>query len=540
MVKSSVVESVVDAVVVGAGFGGMYMSHLLAKQGMHVQGFERGGGVGGTWYWNRYPGCRCDVESMEYSYQFSDDLQQEWQWSERYSPQPEILDYANHVADRFAIRDRFQFDTTVTAANFDDASQRWLVEVQSAQGQQTIDTKYLIMATGCLSAANMPNFEGIDKFRGDIHHTGAWPQNGVDFSGKRVGIVGTGSSGIQSIPLIAKQAKHLTVFQRTPNYSVPAQNTPIDEDKAAHIKANYADYRRRNWQQQAAFGADYPRQSDSALDATPEELEARFEEYWGHGGFGFLAAFADIGINLEANALAAEFVRNKIRTIVDDPATAELLCPDSVLGCKRLCADTGYFETYNRDNVSLVDVSSHPIVGLTTAGLITDAAEYEFDVIVFATGFDAMTGALLKADIRGEQGVSLRDEWAAGPRTYLGLMTSKFPNLYMMTGPGSPSVLANMITGVEHHANFIAQMIDWAEDNSIRSFMPQQAAQDNWVEVVNMRSQATLFPKCNSWYLGANVPGKPRVFMPYIGFPDYVHTLEEVEASHYSEFVMQR
>jgi cyclohexanone monooxygenase len=524
----------VDAVVVGAGFGGMYMSHLLRGKGYDVQGFERGSGVGGTWFWNRYPGCRCDVESMEYSYQFSDDLQQEWEWSERYSAQPEILAYAEHVAERFDIASMFQFNTSVTAASYDQQNHTW--RVQTDQGDE-LETQYLIMATGCLSTANMPDIPGIHDFKGETYHTGAWPPEGVDFSDKRVAVIGTGSSAIQSIPHIAQQAEQLTVFQRTPNYSIPAQNAPIDHARVAQIKANYDNFRTRNKMQPAAFGADYPRNPDSVLEATPGQRQQRFEEHWNYGGFMFMGAFGDLSLDPEANEYAAEFVRSKIRSIVEDPATAELLCPKTVIGCKRLCADTGYFETYNRKNVSLVDVSEHPITQITEQGLITGGREYGFDAIVFATGFDAMTGTLLNIDIRGENGVTLQEKWAAGPRTYLGLMTAQFPNLFMMTGPGSPSVLANMITGVEQHADYIADLLDWTQANGVTEIKPEVAAEDEWVDVVNMRSQATLYPRCNSWYLGANIPGKPRVFMPYLGFPDYVETLREIQSAGYKGFL---
>ncbi len=521
-----------DAIVVGAGFGGMYMLHRLRGLGLNTHAFERGSDVGGTWYWNRYPGCRCDVESMEYSYQFSEDLQQEWNWTERYASQPEILAYASHVADRFDLRDHITFDAPVARATYRPDG-LWLVETEAGQ---RVTARFLIMATGCLSAANTPDFPGIGDFQGQQYHTGAWPQEGVDFSGQRVGIIGTGSSAIQSIPLIAQNAAHLTVFQRTPNYSIPAQNRPLDPAFIEHTKANYADLRARNWQQPAAFGADYPRRTDSILAASPEERERRLEEYWNHGGFMFLAAFGDIGIDMRANAIAAEFVRNKIRSIVKDPATAELLCPTTVLGCKRLCADTGYFETYNRPNVALVDVSERPIERLTARGIVTGGREYQFDSIVFATGFDAMTGSLLRCDIRGEGGLKLSDKWASGPRTYLGLMTAGFPNLFMMTGPGSPSVLANMITGVEQHADYIARFIDRSRQRGIRVIAAEPSAEDAWVKVVNERAGVTLFPHCNSWYLGANVPGKPRVFMPYVGFPDYVERVEAIAKANYEGF----
>ena len=524
-----------DVIVVGAGFGGLYMSHLLRQHGFNVVGFERGGGVGGTWYWNRYPGCRCDVESMEYSYQFSDDLQQAWEWSERYSSQPEILAYAEHVAERFDIASLYQFNTEVVGARYDRQAHSWTVDTDRAG---SVTARFLIMATGCLSTANLPDFAGLEDYQGAVYHTGAWPQDGVDFTGKRVGVIGTGSSAIQSIPLIAAQAQSLTVFQRTANYSIPAQNRQIDPAMVSEIKANYADFRARNKLQQPAFGANFPRNADSVLDATPEEREQRFEAHWNMGGFMFMGAFADLGLDLEANAYAADFVRNKIRRAVKNPQTAELLCPKTVIGCKRLCADTGYYETYNRDNVTLVDVSEHPIDRLTEQGLITNGEAFEFDAIVFATGFDAMTGTLLKMDIAGLDGQKLEDKWSAGPRTYLGLMTAGFPNLFMMTGPGSPSVLANMITGVEQHAEYINEMLQAMRRASLTEVQPLADAEDEWVGVVNMRSQATLYPQCNSWYLGANVPGKPRVFMPYIGFPDYVARLKEIREQQYEGFEM--
>ncbi|MCE7999940.1 MAG: NAD(P)/FAD-dependent oxidoreductase [Rhodobiaceae bacterium] len=523
----------VDAVVVGAGFGGMYMTHLLVQQGLSVQGFERGDDVGGTWYWNRYPGCRCDVESMEYSYKFSDELQQEWEWSERYSPQPEILAYANHVADRFDLRRHFAFQASVISATYDEVDKVWTVDTNT--GTQ-VHARYLIMATGCLSAANIPDFQGLTDFSGQTYHTGAWPKEGVDFTGQRVAVIGTGSSGIQSIPFIAEQAEHLTVFQRTPNFSVPARNKPLDPKLAASIKADYGRFRADAYQQPAAFGAHFPRREDSVLGASPEERDARFEEYWGHGGFMFLSAFGDIGASPETNKFAADFVRKKIREIVKDPKIADILCPDSIIGCKRLVADSGYFETYNRPNVELVDVSSSPIERFTDAGLNANGTEFEFDAVVFATGFDAMTGALLQIEIEGRDGLSLKDKWSAGPRTFLGLASAGFPNLFMMTGPGSPSVLANMVTGIEQHAEYIADAISWADERGVSSLEAELDAENKWVEVVNMRSEATLYPQCNSWYLGANVPGKPRVFMPFIGFPDYVAMADKVAAQGYEGF----
>ena len=526
-------SSSVDAVVVGAGFAGLYATYLLRESGFVVQGLERASDVGGTWFWNRYPGCRCDVESIEYCYQFDPSLQQEWEWTERYASQPEILAYARHVAERFDLYASFEFETEVLSAIYDEQSQRWRVDTSTGA---TFDAQFLIMATGCLSSANTPDFPGLTDFGGRTFHTGLWPREGVDFSDRNVGIVGTGSSAIQSIPHIAAQARSLTVFQRTANFSVPARNRPVDPEEVARIKADYADFRLQARLQPAAFGPNYPRHADSVLEASPEERKRRFEDHWLLGGFMFLGAFGDLHASEEANWHAAEFVRDKIRAIVKDRETADLLCPPGIIGCKRLCADTDYFETYNRDNVHLVDVSEHPIEKLTAAGLIVRGTEHTFDDIVFATGFDAMTGALLGVDIRGVDGQPLEQKWAAGPKTYLGLMTAGFPNLFTITGPGSPSVLANMVTGVEHHAEFITNLILWMKAHDLSVVDANPTAENAWVQTVNDRSELTLYPRCNSWYLGANVPGKPRVFMPYIGFPDYEQTLADIVAKDYEGF----
>lgn len=525
-------ECDVDAVVVGAGFGGMYMMHLLQQQGFTSQGIERGNDVGGTWYWNRYPGCQCDVESMEYSYQFSDDLQQKWEWSKRYAGQPEILRYANHVADEFNLRDNFLFNASVNAANYDDAKETWSVSTDTGK---TVTARYLIMATGCLSATNIPDFPGIADYAGDTYHTGNWPHEGVDFSGKKVAVIGTGSSGIQAIPPIAQQAGELTVFQRTAAYTVPAQNKPLDDKTQNDIKANYAEFRAMGKMSPVAFGATFSFNPTSVFDATPEERRANFEEFWNFGGFSFLASYGDLSATVEGNEFACEFVREKIREIVKDPDTAELLCPDGVIGCKRLCSDNGYYETFNQPNVHLVDVSTHPIDRLTARGIETNGIEYEFDAIIFATGYDALTGSLLRCNITGANGLTLEDKWSAGPTNYLGLMTTGFPNMFTMTGPGSPSALANLITGIEQHAEFITQLIQWSQSQGYQRIEAEQVAEDSWVETVNTRAARTLYPTCNSWYLGANVPGKPRVFMPYVGFPEYSEKLKAVVAEDYAE-----
>ena len=519
-----------DALVVGAGFAGLYMLHRLRGLGLSARVFEAGDGVGGTWYWNRYPGARCDVESMEYSYQFSDELQQEWEWSERYATQPEILQYINHVADRFALRSDIQLETRVEAAHWDEAAGRW--RVRTSRGEAS--GRFLVLATGCLSSTNLPDFPGLDSFRGRWFHTGQWPHEGVDFSGERVGVVGTGSSAIQSIPIIAEQAAELTVFQRTPNYSVPAHNRPLDPAEVARVKARYAEFRAEN--KEMPFGFDTRVNEASALEASPEELEREYVSRWEHGGLPFMSAFADLLFSEEANRTAGEFLRARIRETVEDPEVARLLSPEQVVGCKRLCVDTGYYATFNRPNVHLVDVAKDPIAEITPDGLRTGAAHYELDAIVFATGFDAMTGAIHGIDIRGSGGRELREKWAAGPRTYLGLGTAGFPNLFTITGPGSPSVLSNMIPSIEQHVNFVADCIGHLEAGGHREIEPSVSAEDAWVAHVNEVAGETLYPTCNSWYLGANVPGKPRVFMPYLGFPPYVAHCEEVVARGYEGF----
>ena len=522
-----------DAVIVGAGFAGLYMLHRLRGMGLAARVLEAGGGVGGTWYWNRYPGARCDVESMEYSYQFSDDLQQDWKWSERYAAQPELLAYANHVADLFDLKRDIQFDTRVTAAAFDEKRGRWRIETGAGA---PIDAQHLVMATGCLSSTNWPKFAGLETFQGPTYHTGRWPHAGVDFSGQRVGIIGTGSSAVQSIPIIARQAKHLTVFQRTPSYAVPARNGPIDVAAEAGIKADYKAFRARA--RRNRNGIHQPPNEAKAAEVSAAEQEREFRARWERGGLGYTGAFADILLDKVSNDAAAEFIRARIRETVRDPAVAELLSPKTVVGCKRMCIDTGYFETYNRTNVTLVDVAQAPIEAITASGLTTGAKAYDFDAIVFATGFDAMTGALTKINIRGRGGLPLAEKWAAGPRTYLGVATAGFPNLFTITGPGSPSVLTNMLPTIEQHVEWIADAIGYLRERGLERIDATLEAEDAWVAKVNEIAGGPLFPTCNSWYLGANVPGKPRVFMPYIGFPSYVDTCNEVAAGGYTGFAL--
>jgi cyclohexanone monooxygenase len=523
----------VDVVIVGAGFAGLYMLHRLRGLGLSAIVFEAADGVGGTWYWNRYPGARCDVESMQYSYSFSEELQQEWRWSEVFSSQPEILRYANFVADRLDLKRDICFETRVTDASFDEATHRWAVRTDRGDA---VSARYCVMATGCLSTARMPDFPGLDSFKGNTYHTGHWPHEGVDFTGLRVGVIGTGSSAIQAIPVIAQQAAHVTVFQRTPNFSIPSRNGPMPESYEQSWKQQYAEHRAKARLSRNGILANP--NDVSAIDTPEDQRLAVYEDRWASGGTTFMAAFNDLIFNKASNDTAAEFVRDKIRAMVKDPAKAELLAPkDHPIGTKRICVDTDYYLTYNRPNVSLVNVRGAPIQAITPNGLRAGDQEYEFDAIVFATGFDAMTGALTRINISGRGGETLAAKWEAGPRTYLGLMTAGFPNLFMITGPGSPSVLSNMIVSIEQHVDWIADCLDDLKSRQLDCIEPTLAAENAWVEHVNQVADTTLYPSAASWYMGANIPGKPRVFMPYIGgVGAYRQKCDEVAANGYEGF----
>ena len=523
-----------DVVIVGAGFAGMYMLHRLRGLGVSARVFEAGSGVGGTWYWNRYPGARCDVESMQYSYSFSPELQQEWHWSELFASQPEILRYANHVADRFDLRRDIQFDTRVTEATFDRRTNRWTIRTD--RGDE-VSAQYCVMATGCLSTARVPDFPGIERFAGKMYHTGHWPHEGVDFTGMRVGVIGTGSSAIQAIPVIAQQAAQVTVFQRTPNFSIPSRNAPMTEVYEQSWKSDYPALREKA--RHMRTGVLTEPNDQSALELSDAERAQVYEERWAAGGTRFMAAFNDLIFNQQANDTASEFVRNKIRATVNDAATAEVLAPKNhPIGTKRICVDTDYYGTYNRPNVKLVDVSTTPISEITVSGLRAGETEYPFDAIVFATGFDAMTGALLNVDIRSD-GVTLRDKWQGGPVTYLGLMTAGLPNLFMITAPGSPSVLSNMMVSIEQHVDWIADCIGYLRSHGLGSIEASQAAEDAWVAHGNEVAHQTLYPLANSWYMGVNIPGKPQVFMPYIGgVGAYRDICDEIAADGYRGFTL--
>ncbi|MGS0753554.1 flavin-containing monooxygenase [Roseateles sp. GG27B] len=526
-----------DVVIVGAGFAGMYMLHRARSLGLRVCAIEKATDVGGVWYWNRYPGARCDVESMQYSYSFSEELQQEWRWSERFAAQPEILSYASHVAERFDLRRDIRFGTGVTAAYYHEAAAVW--QIQTDQGA-SLTARFCIMATGCLSNARTPQLPGLDDFTGGTYHTGQWPHDGVDFSGQRVGVIGTGSSGIQAIPMLAEQARELVVFQRTPNFSVPARNVPMDDAYETAWKTQYPQ-KRQQAREDTLSGTLYERSSRKAHESPPDDRQSEYERRWLRGGVNFMHSFNDIMLDLRSNETAADFLRGQIRATVHRPDVAELLAPkDYPIGAKRICVDSHYYATFNRENVSLVDLQAAPIVAITPTGLQTADAHYALDSIVFATGYDAMTGALLKMDITGRAGKSLADCWQDGPRTYLGLAIASFPNLFTITGPGSPSVLSNMIFAIEQHVDWIVDCLSHLRAHGITCIEADVGAQDAWVEHVNQVADLTLYPLANSWYVGANVPGKARVFMPYAGgVVPYRKKCDEVAAKGYEGFHLQ-
>jgi len=526
----------IDVVVVGAGFAGLYLLHKLRGLGLHVKVFEQGGDVGGTWYWNRYPGARCDVESMQYSFSFDDKLQQEWNWSERYAPQPEILRYAGHVADRYDLRRDIQFNTTVKSAVFDERANRWTVTTSDGQAATA---QHVVLATGCLSNARTPEFRGMKDFKGKVYHTGNWPHEPVDFTGLRVGVIGTGSSAIQSIPLIAEQASQLTVFQRTANFSVPARNAPLTDDERKSFRDNYPEIRRQA-REDFKNGIVQPIPDRGALDDPEHERREKYHARWISGGLTFMGVYNNLVLDQRANDTAADFIRERISEIVSDPATAKLLQPkDHPVGSKRICVDTDYYATFNRPNVKLVDIKAHPIEQILPHAVRTGGKDYEVDALVLATGFDAMTGSVAKIEIRGRGGQTLNDKWAEGPRTYLGLMSAGFPNLFIVTGPGSPSVLSNMIVSIEQHVDWITDCLSYMRDRGAEVIEATHPAEDKWVAHVNEVAAGTLYPQANSWYMGANIPGKPQIFMPYIGGVGvYRQICNDVATKDYEGFAM--
>jgi cation diffusion facilitator CzcD-associated flavoprotein CzcO len=522
-----------DVVVVGAGFAGLYALYKLRSLGLSVRVFEAAPEVGGTWYYNRYPGARCDVESVDYCYSFSAEIQQEWSWTEKYATQAEILRYMNWVADKLDLRSGITFDTRVTSAVLDERTLRWTV---TTDGGEVVTARFCIMATGPLSAALTPDFPGLSTFAGEVYHTAHWPHEPVDFAGKRVAVIGTGSSGVQSVPIIAEQADALFVFQRTPNYSVPAGNRPLTDEDVADYKAYYAERRRLSWR--SGGGSPHIAHPKLTMEASPEERREAFEERWNLGGVLFSKTFTDQMIDMRANQEARKFYEEKVRAVIDSPDVAELLIPDDhPIGTKRICTDTNYFQTFNKPHVKLISVRKAPIESIDATGINTSDAHYDLDAIVLATGFDALTGALAKIDIVGRGGETLRDDWADGPRTYLGLCVDGFPNLFLTSGPGAPAVLANMVLHAEAHVNWIADAITYLDEHSHIAIEATADAVNNWIAELNQRADATLFPKANSWYMGANVPGKPRVFMLFLGgFGVYLDICNEVANAGYKGF----
>jgi cation diffusion facilitator CzcD-associated flavoprotein CzcO len=524
-----------DAVVVGAGFSGLYALHKLRSQGLSVRVFEAAPDVGGTWYHNRYPGARCDVESVDYCYSFSDELQQEWTWTEKYATQAEILRYINHVADRFDLRRDIQLDTRVISAVLDEETLNWTIATDTGE---VVAARFCLMATGALSAAMTPDIDGLNTFGGEIFHTAHWPHDPVDFTGKRVAVIGTGSSGIQTVPVVAEQAAALFVFQRTANYSVPARNEPLTAERAAEVKATYDERRRLSWR--SGGGSPYLGTTKMTMEVSLEERRAAFEKRWRLGGVLFSKTFPDQMSDGAANEEARRFYEEKVRAVIDDPDIADLLIPaDHPIGTKRICTDSNYFQTFNKPNVSLISVRKTPIESIDATGINTDDAHYDVDAIIFATGFDAMTGALANIDIVGRGGELLRDNWNDGPRTYLGLGVDGFPNLFIVSGPGAPAVLANMVLHAEAHVNWIADCIGYLDDHGYVAIEASSDAVDEWVTECARRAESTLFTKANSWYMGANVPGKPRVFMLFVGgFGVYNDICSEVAEAGYKGFVL--
>lgn len=525
-----------DAVIVGAGFAGLYMLHRLRQRGLRVLLLEAGSGVGGTWFWNRYPGARCDVESVDYSYSFSEELQQEWDWSERFATQPELLRYVNHVADRFDLRDDIRLDTRVSAAHFDEDTDTWAIRTDDGV---TVTARLCIMATGNLSVPRKPDIEGLDRFEGEVLHTGDWPHHEVSLAGKRVGVIGTGSSGTQLIPVAAREADELYVFQRTPNFSVPANNAPLTPEGLAAIKANYAE--RRAVTRASATGLYRSHSRVSALEVDEQTREQIYEENWATAGFGFLQAFSDLLLDQEANATAVDFLHGKTRALVEDPeVAASLIATDYPFGSKRPCVDSNFFQTFNRDNVTLVDVRTHPITTFGPDNISTDDATYALDTIVFATGFDAMTGALGRIEIRGRGGELLADHWREGPSTYLGLAVAGFPNLFTITGPGSPSILTNVIVSIEQHVEFLDEMVASMLENGHTVVEALESSESEWTQLVNDMAYETLYPFASSWYMGPKVPDKRQSFMPYVGgLRAYRRKCADVAAAGYDGFALK-
>jgi len=526
-----------DAIVIGAGFAGMYLLHRLREAGFSVFAVEAAPDVGGTWYHNRYPGLRCDVDSLEYQYAWSDELRREWRWSERYSCQTEILKYAQWVADRLDLRRDIHFNTKITSAHWQEGPQDWLL---TSVGGVQFNARHVVFATGALSVPRNPDIRGLDLFKGQLLHTARWPIPGPELAGNRVGLIGTGSSGVQIAPKMAEIASHLTVFQRTPAYSVPARNRPLTEQDYAEFLGNLDTFDAKARAHRGGIALDLP--TRGVQEVTQTEREATLSKRWQFGGaFPFLASFKDIQTNEQSNEIVSDFVRAKIRETVADQKTAAALIPSYHFATRRTCVDTGYFEMYNKANVTLVDVSTDPIAEFTQSGIALASGEHhDLDAVILATGYDAMTGAFLSIDVKGRGGLTNHEAWAGGPETYLGLTVAGFPNLFLMTGPGSPSVLSNVIRSIEQHVDWVTKCLIDLRKQGVATIEATPQAQENWVTHVNEVAQATLYVKTSSWYSGADIPGKPKVFAPYAGgLPQYRDKVEGVAREGYVGFSLK-
>ena len=538
MSRPQVESSEVDAVVVGAGFSGLYMLHRLRELGFKTRLIEAADGVGGTWFWNRYPGARCDSESHYYCYSFSDEVRKEWKWSCRYPAQPEILGYLNFVADRLDLKKDIEFGTRVIAGNFDEETHSWLVETDRGE---TVRTRFLITGAGNTSTPSKPAIRGLEKFEGAIYYTALWPHEKVDFTGQRVGLIGTGSSGIQSTPHLAEEAEHLTVFQRTANYSVPAHNHLLSDEMRREQEENFEELRRLTLASPIGMPFEVPQKS--ALEVSADERKRRYDELWAVGGFRFMfTSYNDLVMNIDSSNTAADYISAKIRDTVQDPAIADILCDfNHPAGTKRPPIDTNYYETFNRDNVSIVSIRANPMREVTADGLTLENGDhYQLDSIVFATGFDTVTGTLIKLNLRGKGGISLAEKWQDGPRAYLGMCSAGFPNLFMITGPGSPGILTNFPVCIEQNVDWIANVMHRMRETNAIEIEASHDAESQWVHEIAEAAETTLFPTVDSWYMNANVPGKPRVFTAYFnGMPSYAEICANVAENNYKGFEMR-
>jgi len=525
-----------DAIIIGSGFGGLYaLHHLRDQMGLRVRAFDGAGGVGGTWWYNRYPGARVDAPSSPfYAYTFSQELVDEWEWTETQTPGPSVLAYLEHVAERFDLLEDIQFETWVTDARYDEAGQRWTIETDTGE---TASAQFLVCAVGALFVANMPDYPGINEFAGECFHTGRWPHEKVSFAGKRVGVIGTGSSGIQSIPEIAKEAEHVTVFQRTPQYALPARNRPLTRDEISRYREDWDDLRTS---MRRRGGWPFKTNRRRASDHTPEERHAVYEELWEQGGIHLsINSYVGVLADEDLNGEVSEFVRSKIRSIVRDPETARKLMPDYHFATKRLILDNGYFETYNRDNVSLVDLREDPIEAFTPSSVRTKHGEHPIDMLVLATGFDAVSGSMLKLNPKGRGGLSLAQKWQARFDNYLGTTIAGFPNLFMIHGPGAPGVFFTMPLGGELTTAWIADCIRHVREKDLGAVEATEEAEASWDREINEIADRTLYPRTNSWYMGANIPGKPRQFLGHLRGSHYFDRLSEVADAGYEGFAFE-